>query len=364
MVLALSLIFVFVVGASVGSFLNVAIARLPLEKSMLWPSSRCGACLAAIHWYDNIPILSYLRLRGRCRACGQRFSIVYLLVEVGTGLAFVGLFWLEVVENVHDWPVPAFPARIGIFPWTSWLGFAWHATLLAFLIVASVCDLKGREIPLRLTLTGTLIGVIGSAFLPWPFPHETGLVLPPVPPPDEFLFLDARVKVNQGIYVWPFWGPLLAWCGEGEWTTGLMTGIGGALVGTFLLRAIGFVFSKGLGKDALGLGDADLMMMAGAFLGWQIIVVAFFLSPLFAIFFGIMQLIIKRDNSLPFGPFLSLSVMATMLAWQPIGEYVRPFLFWGWLLFWATLAIGGVMFLMSLLLRLLKGPPPPEEPPT
>src|SRR5438874_5717053 len=73
MVLAILLIFVFMVGASVGSFLNVSIARLPLEKSLLWPNSRCGSCLQSIRWYDNIPLLSYLCLRGRCRTCGQSY---------------------------------------------------------------------------------------------------------------------------------------------------------------------------------------------------------------------------------------------------------------------------------------------------
>ncbi len=73
---------VFVLGAVVGSFLNVVIARLPLEKSIIWPGSRCGKCLAPIRWYDNIPLFSYLRLRGRCRACGQSFSIRYFLVEL------------------------------------------------------------------------------------------------------------------------------------------------------------------------------------------------------------------------------------------------------------------------------------------
>src|SRR5476651_294410 len=108
MLFAFLLIFVFIVGASVGSFLNVCIARLPLEKSLLWPSSRCGACLQPIRWYDNLPLISYLWLRGRCRTCGQTYSILYLLVEVGVALGFVGLFWLEVVDNVHGWPSPAY----------------------------------------------------------------------------------------------------------------------------------------------------------------------------------------------------------------------------------------------------------------
>jgi leader peptidase (prepilin peptidase)/N-methyltransferase len=355
MVLPFLLIFVFVVGAAVGSFLNVAIARLPLEKSLLWPSSRCGACHQSIRWHDNLPLISYIWLRGRCRACGQHYSMVYFIVELSTALGFVGLFWLEVVENVHNWPNPLGPhaPRLGHFPWQSWLGFGWHALLFSFLMVASVCDLKSREIPLQLTLTGTSIGVIGSALMPWPFPSAAPGPMPPMLP------------VPQGIYPWPFWLPLPAWCDEGEWTAGLATGVIGALVGTFLLRTVGFLFSTGLGKEALGLGDADLMMMAGSFLGWQVVVVAFFLSVFPALVFGIILLAVKQDNSLPFGPSLSLSVMATCLAWQPIGAALQPFLFHPQFVILAIIAIPTVLFVLSLMMRLLRGKEeetPGEEP--
>src|SRR5205823_1070558 len=100
-------VFVFAVGAVVGSLLNVCIYRLPLEKSILWPlTSRCGHCLQPIRWYDNLPLVSYWLLRGRCRVCGTRFSIRYFLVEFLTALCFLGLFYLEVVENIHDVRVP------------------------------------------------------------------------------------------------------------------------------------------------------------------------------------------------------------------------------------------------------------------
>lgn len=348
MVLAFWLIFVFVTGAAVGSFLNVAIARLPLEKSLLWPNSRCGYCHQAIAWYDNLPILSYLWLRGRCRTCGQGYSVVYMLVELGTALLFVGLFWIEVVANIHGWhDSNDWNARLGWYPWTSWVGFAWHALLMAFLVVATVCDLKSREIPLQLTLTGTLIGLIGGVFLSWPFPHG---IPAPSPPP-----------LVEGVFPWPFWFPLPPWAGQGTMLSGLVTGVIGALTGTFLLRAVGFVFSAGLGKDALGLGDADLMMMAGAFLGWQIVVVAFFLSVFPALLFGIIQLAVRRDNSLPFGPSLSLSVMMTCLAWGPIGEYLFGVLFEDFILFWSVVFGGTMMFFMALIVRLIRGR---EEEPT
>ncbi len=141
----------------------------------------------------------------------------------------------------------------------------------------------------------------------------------------------------------------------GNWQTGLATGLAGMLVGTFLLRTIGFVFSAGLGKEALGLGDADLMMMAGAFLGWQIVVVGFFISVAPALVIGMCQFIIRGDNSLPFGPSLAAGVMITCLCWQHLGRYVQPLFFWGVLLLGLAAALCMVMFLAALGMRLLRG---------
>src|SRR5579863_2768743 len=103
MLVAYWLFIVFVIGAIVGSFLNVVIARLPFEKSIIWPSSRCGKCQKPIRWYDNIPLISYLWLRGRCRACGQGFSVRYFIVELVCALGFTGLFYAEVIHNIHGW---------------------------------------------------------------------------------------------------------------------------------------------------------------------------------------------------------------------------------------------------------------------
>src|SRR5260370_15917238 len=95
------------------------------------------------------------------------------------------------------------------------------------------------------------------------------------------------------------------------------------LAGMLMLRAIRFVFGLGRGKEGLGIGDADLMMMAGAFLGWQPVVVAFFVSVAPALVFAIAQLIVFRDNSLPFGPGLAVGILITLLAWSWIGPYFR-----------------------------------------
>src|SRR5262249_23844403 len=97
------LVLVFVLGAVIGSFLNVCIARLPLEKSLLWPpTSRCGHCLQPVRRWDNIPLLSWWLLRGRCRNCKAPFSFQYFLVELMTGLGFAGLFYLILITNVHQ----------------------------------------------------------------------------------------------------------------------------------------------------------------------------------------------------------------------------------------------------------------------
>src|SRR5437899_2208950 len=97
------LVGLFLVGIVVGSFLNVCIHRLPYEKSILWPlGSRCGTCHKPIEWYDNLPLWSYIRLRGQCRMCGARFSPRYFFVELITGLSFVALSYLEMGLNVHN----------------------------------------------------------------------------------------------------------------------------------------------------------------------------------------------------------------------------------------------------------------------
>src|SRR5438093_1560102 len=96
--------FVFVLGAAVGSGLNVCIVRLPYEKSLLWPSSRCGNCFQPVRWYDNLPLVSYWVLRGRCRSCKTPFSMRYFFIELFTALVFVLLFYLDVIANVLDVP--------------------------------------------------------------------------------------------------------------------------------------------------------------------------------------------------------------------------------------------------------------------
>ncbi|MCI0684801.1 MAG: prepilin peptidase [Gemmataceae bacterium] len=353
------LVFVFVLGLIVGSFLNVAITRLPLEKSLIWPGSRCGACHRRIRCFDNLPLVSYLWLRGRCRACDASFSPQYFVVELLTGLGFVGLFYLEVAVNLHGWhdPTPG-NSRMGFYHWSFWAAFSYHAVLFALLLAASVTDLNGREIPLPLTLAGTVIGLIGATLMPWPWPWTpapfpagaTPVGGPGVPPGWEWLVPDGGLR--EGIQPWPFWGPLPgAFAPGGNWQTGLATGVAGALVGTYLMRGMGSLFSAGLRKEALGLGDADLMMMVGAFLGWQIVVVALFVSVIPAAVFGVVQMVVHRDNSLPFGPSLAAGSLLTYCCWQWRPAELQMLLFsWKALLGMAIFA-AVFLFVSSVVIR-------------
>src|SRR5438132_3882184 len=174
------LIVVFWLGTVVGSFVNVAAARLPLEKSLLWPGSRCGKCFQPIRWYDNLPLVIYLWLRGKCRTCRSSFSVRYFMVELATGLGFAGLFYLEVIRNIHQWPDfgQTWAIHNGLYPRQWLIGFGCHAVLFSFLMVAAVCDLNGREIPIQAMLTGAVVALIFAGLCPWPWPRDA-VSLPP-----------------------------------------------------------------------------------------------------------------------------------------------------------------------------------------
>jgi leader peptidase (prepilin peptidase)/N-methyltransferase len=142
--LAPALVFALLLGLAVGSFLNVCIYRLPRRESLVWPGSRCTTCGRELAWYDNIPVIGWLMLRGRCRSCGERISVVYPIVEAVTGVVFVGgvlvygLSWLLVVR----------------------LLFA------CVLIVLFAIDLEHQILPNVVTLPGIVMGFVASWVLP------------------------------------------------------------------------------------------------------------------------------------------------------------------------------------------------------
>ncbi len=350
--------FVFLIGASVGSFLNVCVARLPFEKSILWPGSRCGRCFQPIRARDNLPLLGYWLLRGRCRSCGQTFAVSYFFVELFTACAFAGLFYLEVIRDVLDLPFieqHKHDIEWGLIPWQCWAVFGFHAALLGFLITVSLCDFQYMEVPLSVTVCGTIVGLIGATLFAWPFPAGVG----PILPPRGRMALLAPTPPVPGLYPWPVWPPeqLPSWLPPGSWHLGLATGLAGTLAGMVTLRGVRFLFGLGRGKEGLGIGDADVMMMAGSFLGWQPTLVSFFIGVFAALFVGVAQLLRKGDQALAFAPALSVGVMTTLLTWPMISRNPSfVYLFSEAWILGALVVIGAVFLLLaSFLLRLIRG---------
>ncbi len=213
--------FAFVLGAVTGSFLNVCIYRLPLDQSIVSPGSRCMSCGAEVRWFDNLPVLSWLFLRGRCRSCGAGFSIRYPLVELLTACLTFLLF-----------------LRFG-----PTLSFAVYFLLVAALIVVTFIDLDHQIIPDEISLPGIALGFLASFFLPSP----------------GWLSSLLGAVVGWGSLALIFYGYL--------WLTG-REGMGGgdakllAMLGAFLgLKAIPFIiFVSSLAGSVIGL---SLMAIQG-----------------------------------------------------------------------------------------------------
>jgi len=332
----------------VGSFVNVLIARLPFEQSIVWPSSRCLSCFRPIRFIDKLPVLGYLRLRGRCRYCGAAISPRYLAVEVGTGVAFLVLFATEVLGNWQGIAAnrPTHPAEAVTVPsGRLWALFAYHAFFLSCLIACAAIDAEHRIIPPLIPYTGLAVGVIGGTLMPWPWPNpaSAATVLPAAEP---WMFPELWGKIPVGVQLWPFWGPTPPFAPPGSWQLGLLNAVLGALAGSLVVRLIKWLFETGFGREALGLGDADLLMMTGAFLGWQIAVLSLFVGAIAALLLrvGAVLLLATRPaaaaslpagsseaapvltpdpRELPFGPGLALGVVATWFGWPWVGPQVQ-----------------------------------------
>lgn len=350
--LAVLVIALFLLGSLAGCLISFCAGRLPLEKSVIWPGSRCSNCLTPVSLTDLLPLIGYWRTQGQCRTCGVRFSPRTLVLEVATGILFPLLYYLVVILDIHGFSFlhqPGMADHPAWLPgWQAWAVWLHHAILLCLLLTATVCDLDHREIPLAITVPGTIAGLMFAVLLPWPWPQVagTGFSLATGPNPHTV----------QGLYPWPFWWPLPAWFGPGNnIQTGLVIGIAGALAGTAFLRVIRSVFTWGLGIEALGLGDADLMMMAGAFMGWQPVVVAFVIGVFIGLGFGVGQLVLRGDNMIPFGPSLALGIACTALGWAWVAPRVEDLFFNGFLLVTLAILLTVLMFASSYILGMIRG---------
>jgi leader peptidase (prepilin peptidase)/N-methyltransferase len=243
---------VFYLGAIVGSFLNVCIHRIPREESIVSPPSYCPHCRKPIKPYHNIPILSYIILRGRCRSCRGTISPRYLFVELLTAFCFLALYLLY-RETV--------PLMI------LYIAFA------CSLIVAALIDLEHQIIPDEISLPGIAFGIIASVAYP-------GLQ-----------HTDSHLNA-------------------------LTASVIGALVGGGSFWFIRIVGSRIFRREAMGLGDVKLMAYIGALLAWKLVLITTFFAALIGSAAGLFLIAIGRadlGSRLPFGPFLCTGAVLSML---------------------------------------------------
>ncbi|MCL5282032.1 MAG: prepilin peptidase [Planctomycetes bacterium] len=370
-------LWLFAMGCCIGSFLNVVIYRVPREKSLIHPGSSCPHCGQPIRFYDNIPLVSWIVLRAKCRRCKGPISPRYFIVELLTGAVFLGLYLIYFHTNV--WP--------SLHVEGAWLVYLIHIILLSAFIAASGIDLELWIIPLSICWFVTGVGVIGSAIagsIISPQVLKEYFILPVASPGTGALALGAAVglsigwlllrmgilrrsyesavaedqeqtvteKANGAVPVGPgpfeepqfnhrlevlrevvFLAPIVI-CSvaaykvlgpsgpAGRWWGGLfaypaVAGLLGSMFGYFVGCAAVWVTrilgTLAFGKEAMGLGDVHLMGAAGAVVGPIMVVIAFFIAPFFGLGWALFQMFFKKIRQIPYGPFLSCAVLTVMI---------------------------------------------------
>ena len=282
----------FLLGLLFGSFLNVCISRLPAHKSISKPRSHCPQCLTTIRWHDNIPLLSWIILRAKCRNCKQPISWRYPAVE------FAFALWLTFAA--HN-------AGLLLAPGVSTNLLAGHAldaiaiAILGFLLIGLVVmDWQTHTLPDAFTLTGTLIGFIlicaRAVFLG---PHE-----------DELL-LHGRNPLTSPGNVTDRGNVILT--GPEHLILGRLLAIAAAAGILLLIR---FAYQQLRHREGLGLGDVKLIAMIAAFLGFWPAILAFFLGAVLCSAYALTLIFRRRATALtrlPLGSFLSIGGLIAAL---------------------------------------------------
>jgi leader peptidase (prepilin peptidase)/N-methyltransferase len=247
-------------GLALGSFFNVCIHRIPLGQSVVFPPSYCPRCKRRIRPYDNIPVLSWLLLRGRCRSCRKSISLRYPAVEAGTALLFAAVF-----------------ARFGL-SWETLSGLVF----VSLLLVMAFVDLDHQVIPFRLSIPGVVLGIVLS-FLP---PGRTVDAL-----------LGAAAGAGFVLFAWLLWRY--------------------ALAGVF--RKFGIDQ-----KEGMGVGDLPFAAMLGSFLGLSSTLVALFAAVAVGVAIGLILQWAGRTGKgqpIPFGPFLAAGALVGLFFGASIADW-------------------------------------------
>ena len=241
---------IFFLGLAFGSFLNVCIYRLPLGLSVVAPRSACPHCKRPIAFYDNLPVISWLLLRGRCRNCETKISARYLFIEVLTGVLFLGCY--------------------------AYFGFT-LATLkycvFGFLLLGLIfTDAETKLLPDKLTLPGLALGLVFSSIVP---------------------VNDVASQFLPGMLDLPFSADLAARLFS------LFDSLLGAALGASFIYCAGAVYLRWRGMEGMGFGDVKLMAMVGAFLGMKLTIFTIFTASLAGSLFGLATVLmvwVKRTH--------------------------------------------------------------------
>jgi leader peptidase (prepilin peptidase) / N-methyltransferase len=270
-------IFVFLFGLIIGSFLNVCILRIPGGKSIVMPASACPKCAAPIRPYDNIPVISYLILGGKCRACKTPISPMYPLVELLTGLLFLACYL-------------AFGLTIESLKW---------AVFSAIMIVLVFTDLRERLLPDVVNYTGLALGLALSFF---------------IKPTDG-----TALWIANHMFAFPPPAPVLSFADA----------IFGAAFGSGLLWLVSEAYFRLRGREGMGLGDVKMMLMAGAFLGTKRTLLTILAGSLLGSVLGVAVIVARRkeaDYELPFGTFLGMAALLVVFFGTPVVNWYQSLL--------------------------------------
>ncbi|HXO04376.1 MAG TPA: prepilin peptidase [Candidatus Sulfotelmatobacter sp.] len=270
-------IFVFLFGLIIGSFLNVCILRIPGGKSIVMPASACPKCAAPIRPYDNIPVISYLILGGKCRACKTPISPMYPLVESLTGLLFLACYL-------------AFGLTVETLKW---------AVFSAIMIVLVFTDLRERLLPDVVNYTGLALGLALSFF---------------IKPTDG-----TALWIANHIFDFPPPAPVLSFADA----------IFGAAFGSSLLWLVSEAYFRLRGREGMGLGDVKMMLMAGAFLGTKRTLLTILAGSLLGSILGVAVILARRkeaDYELPFGTFLGMAALLVVFFGTPVVNWYQSLL--------------------------------------
>jgi leader peptidase (prepilin peptidase) / N-methyltransferase len=252
--------FAFLAGLLIGSFLNVCIYRMPRDISVVRPRSHCPHCQRTIAWYDNIPVLSFLLLRARCRHCLAAIPPRYALVELSTGLAFL----------------------LSAYALGPSLTAAKYAVFSAIVIALIVTDYLDRILPDEFTLGGILIGL---AFAPF-------------------------INAEPGILALLFWNQL-----SPPWIRLADAAFAAAVCGG-MMWFIRWVYEKVRHREGMGFGDVKMMAMIGAFLGLRGALLAMIVGSLIGAVLGLGFVVLRKKDltfEMPFGSFLGVAALGVAI---------------------------------------------------